>query len=454
MKKLSPKDKRLFERAKNILKQNRVGLSYGGGFTKPSQAMYPFQWNWDAGFIAYGYTHFDPDKAVEELHALFRGQWRNGFLPHIVFHGRANDYFPGPYFWQSRSLSGVAARGVATSGLTQPPIHALVLWHVYKELTDEKSKKRILKEFFPKLFRLHRYLLSQRDPEGWGLVTIYHPWESGFDNSPRWDSPLSRIKVSPGVPGSYHRYDLKIVKDSAYRPTNEDYDKYVTLALLLKRRNYKDELIYSSHPFKVKDKVFSSILYLANLRLKKMAEILKEDTSLIDTWLKRFEESLFTKLWSEEKRYFCDYDLNQSDQIKVKTVGAVLPLITGLLSAEQLKAMADHLDHATHVNGKRLAFGLVPSIGIQEKYFQAVTYWRGPIWFNINWLLWKGFIASGLLKQAEYLRQDMIKFVRKNGFYEYYNPLTGEGIGARNFSWTAALTIDLLSSHAPEPEKL
>jgi hypothetical protein len=34
--------------------------------------------------------------------------------------------------------------------------------------------------------------------------------------------------------------------------------------------------------------------------------------------------------------------------------------------------------------------------------------------------------------------------VEKSGCYEYFDPLTGEAAGAPNFSWTAALAIDLL----------
>jgi hypothetical protein len=36
--------------------------------------------------------------------------------------------------------------------------------------------------------------------------------------------------------------------------------------------------------------------------------------------------------------------------------------------------------------------------------------------------------------------------VAKSGCYEYFDPLTCAGAGAANFSWTAALTIDLLKS--------
>ena len=39
----------------------------------------------------------------------------------------------------------------------------------------------------------------------------------------------------------------------------------------------------------------------------------------------------------------------------------------------------------------------------------------------------------------------MIDLVKEHGFYEYFNPLTGDGLGANDFSWTAALLIDLIS---------
>jgi hypothetical protein len=67
-----------------------------GDYTVPSSRLYPFQWNWDAGFIALGLAYFDTARALDEVRSLFRGQWRNGMLPHINFHGDDGNYFPGP----------------------------------------------------------------------------------------------------------------------------------------------------------------------------------------------------------------------------------------------------------------------------------------------------------------------------------------------------------------------
>jgi hypothetical protein len=35
--------------------------------------------------------------------------------------------------------------------------------------------------------------------------------------------------------------------------------------------------------------------------------------------------------------------------------------------------------------------------------------------------------------------------LRENGIWEYYDPQTGEGLGSPDFSWSAALALDLLS---------
>ncbi|HEX8918105.1 MAG TPA: hypothetical protein VF898_06360, partial [Chloroflexota bacterium] len=49
---------------------------------------------------------------------------------------------------------------------------------------------------------------------------------------------------------------------------------------------------------------------------------------------------------------------------------------------------------------------------------------------------------------AQRLSDVTLGLVRDGGFREYYDPHTGEGYGTDNFSWSAALTIDLLAERA------
>jgi glycogen debranching enzyme len=89
---------------------------------------------------------------------------------------------------------------------------------------------------------------------------------------------------------------------------------------------------------------------------------------------------------------------------------------------------------------------LVPSYDRTAADFDPLRYWRGPVWININWLLWRGLREHGRLALAGALRRRMLELIERSGCYEYFHPLTGAGIGSPAFSWTAALALDLLAS--------
>ena len=85
------------EAARAILARNDRG-----GYTVPTERLYPFQWNWDSAFVAMGFATFDVDRAYRELERLVEGQWDDGMIPHIVFHAPSDTYFPGPDVWGTR----------------------------------------------------------------------------------------------------------------------------------------------------------------------------------------------------------------------------------------------------------------------------------------------------------------------------------------------------------------
>jgi hypothetical protein len=59
-------------------------------------------------------------------------------------------------------------------------------------------------------------------------------------------------------------------------------------------------------------------------------------------------------------------------------------------------------------------------------------------------MIYYGLLQYGYGKEAKTIRDEVITLVRKEGYREYYHPFTGEGLGGNNFSWTAALVLDLL----------
>jgi hypothetical protein len=191
----TPEREELAARAEQVLRKNDMG-----GWTKAAPELYPHQWSWDSAFIAIGLAHLDTGRAARELLTLFAHQWKTGKVPHIVFNPQAppESYFPGAEHWACAAASPDAPPAPPyTSCLCQPPVHAIAalrIWEVAK-LRGEKAvaeAQGFLQEIYPKLLLWHRYLLTLRDPEGSGLVTIYHPWESGTDNSPGGMRPLRR----------------------------------------------------------------------------------------------------------------------------------------------------------------------------------------------------------------------------------------------------------------------
>jgi hypothetical protein len=71
---------KLFEYCKQVLEQNRVN-----GWTRPAPHLYPHQWLWDSCFIAIGLRHYNVHRAKREIKNLFRGQWKNGMIPNIIY---------------------------------------------------------------------------------------------------------------------------------------------------------------------------------------------------------------------------------------------------------------------------------------------------------------------------------------------------------------------------------
>jgi hypothetical protein len=440
----------LLQSAKKILDKN-----WTGRFTIPSPVLYPHQWSWDSGFVAIGNSYFCPERAKTELNSLFDAQWHNGMVPHIVFNThiskKKTTYFPSADFYDV-SVSENAPVKAKTSGITQPPVHAMACYYIWKNSGSEELE--FLERIYPKVFDFHRYLLTRRDPERSGLVTIFHPWESGLDNLPVWDKPLSRIRIPSGSMPEFKRLDIVAVhgaKDT--RTDNETYGKLIYLVQLMKEKYCYDEGRMSREfPFRVKDIVFSSILYVANCYLLEIARALKRqrDISVIKQWISRAEQNFFryftpTKsLQRIEADDLYDYDLVQGDWIRKRTIESLVPIYTQIIPKERIEVLVRWINHAHYCGAGNCHVPALPSTDLHESYFRPKNYWRGPVWVNINWMIYWGLQHYGFSERAEQIRQAIFELASNHGFREYYNPFTGRGLGGQDFSWTAALTIDLI----------
>ena len=110
-----------------------------GRFVKPSQRLYPFQWNWDSAFVAIGLAAVDPERARVEVRSLLEGQWADGMVLHIAFHPQPVEYSPGAESsGGSRLCEG--SPEVPTSGITQPPVLATAVRVVHEADPDREQQ--------------------------------------------------------------------------------------------------------------------------------------------------------------------------------------------------------------------------------------------------------------------------------------------------------------------------
>ncbi len=437
------RDTDLWSQAVAVLDRNRLA-----GWTKAAPRLYPHQWSWDSAFIAIGLARFDPNRALEEMRSLVRGQWHNGMIPHIVFNPDVapGEYFPGPERWACADFAPDAPEGVDTSGLVQPPVHAIAILRAIGELPQEQRAVRA-REFFDPLFDWHRYLLSARDPEGSGLVTIVHPWESGMDNSPRWTAAMEAITVDPERLATYERADLKHVEDSSQRPSKADYDRYLWIVDRLIEAEYRVDAAYQTLPFRMKDVFMSAILVAANealLRLASIADTSLEHVEIIESWVNRGRRGL-AEQWNDERVMCCDRDLVAERDVTVRTLASFAPVIAGGLTPERRGALLEVWRSEAMVGHPDLRWPLPPSTSSLEPQFSPRTYWRGPVWPVMNWLFAWSLRRSGAPNDADQLARAGLAQVRKIGFAEYVEPFTGEPLGSLDQSWTAAVALDWLA---------
>jgi len=415
----------LIKIAQKTLKGNRRK-----GYTLPTNnKLYPAQWNWDSAFIALGYSYFNFNFAIKEIKTLLDGQWKDGMVPHILFHDTNTNYYPNHTAWN-------CGNKIRSSGITQPPVLASILKQILDKNKINKKQLLEIKKIVKKIKKFHEWFIKYRDPKKTGLVSILHPWESGYDNSPIWDEPMKKVVVEKNI--KYKRADNKLINPD-HRPLDIDYDRYVTIKNNLRKNNYNPKKLYKSSLFNVVDVGFNSIFLKANKDLVSILKNFNLDTLGISKYIKITEKNIL-KLFDKKKGNFFSLDIKNKIKIKIPSITNYFILFADLnnrqINSKLIKNLKKH-------NKKEKYF--FSSIKPNHKSFEEKRYWRGPVWINCNWIIYKG------LKNKDYLfskkiKNLTIKLIEKKGIYEYYSCKNGKPMGASNFSWSAALYLDLILS--------
>jgi Glycosyl hydrolase family 63 C-terminal domain len=428
-----------------VLERNRRGA-----WTCPSGELYPHLWLWDTCLIAIGLARYDAPRAARELQSLFRGQWRNGMVPHMIFAEGIRDV-GSRRLWQSRKNSH-APRDVDTSCITQPPLPAVAAWAVAQAL-PATERRDFLTDLFPRLVAYHRWLYRERDLEHRGLVTLIHPWECGLDTTPPWMEQLRRMSGPWWMRAALRFHLARVVRflrrdtrfvPAAERLSDDDGLRMLVLARRAKRHDFELRRMPARESVLIEDLAFNSILVVANRALAQIAADL--DVALdpeLATCCSATEAGL-EELWDESSGQYFSRNAVTRERIEWSTVATFLPLWAGVPADRARRLVALLRD----VRAYWPQFP-VPSVAVDAPGFDPNRYWKGPTWVNMNWMIVQGLLELAESTIADELRRGTLDLVEHTGFYEYFSPVTGRGFGAEEFSWTAALVVDLLEGTIP-----
>lgn len=397
-----------------------------GGFTIPTKGLYPYQWNWDSAFTALGIATFDKDRAWREITSLIEGQWPDGMIPSIIFRSDDPNYFPGPSRW------GKTLGDIPSTGISQPPVLATVVRKLTDSATGQDQAQRA--EVFDAIYDWHAWWHDNRTVDG--IVATVHPWETGRDNCPEWNLGLEAMDIAADL-APYTRMDNKHV-DPSFRPSQEQYDKFLTIIQFGKSINWDQRRLTDEGPFLMADPNLHFILLRADKDLRAMAADLGKPQKIIDQidlWIAKGEAATDT-IWNPDLQAFTARDMRSGVFSNGFSNCSALCFYADSGTTEQLSATLDHLNRIA----AQVDF-MLPSWDPAAADFEPQRYWCGPLWPQMNYMTALGLSEKGYTQMASRVQNDLCRVIEKNGFWECFNPHTGEGCVGNNFSWTAAVWL-------------
>lgn len=319
-------------------------------------------------------------KIIEELDSIFQSQWDNGMIPHIRYLEDETRYSPNSGAWGTPSPK-------KTSGITQPVITYIVLERVLQLLEKNQTKEASTKLFeyltknAKKVENSINFFESRLVD---GLVVNVHPWETGIDNSPAYDSEVDRAlyKFAQLENAIGKRKDTNNIPYEE-RPKQRDYEAYGKIMSALKKKKYENTAIIREKIVCFTD-VFYNVLLVESIR--SLEKIFNEKLKLF-TSADEFQKNIEDKLFDNEKK---EYILKSSDREKIFTDSfhKISPLILRKKTKDETR-LVDILNKNF----------LIPNNGVltvtsKSSNFDRKRYWRGPVWPVTNWLFWLGLRKS------------------------------------------------------------
>lgn len=382
------------------------------GYAVPNAATYPHQWLWDSCFHAVVWAAAGRGaEAVAELRCALAHQGPDGFVPHMTYW---SDPEAATGFWGRR----------LTSCLTQPPMygHALAALDRYGVAVPD--------DLIDAAHRGLAHLLGARRHGGAGGVRIVHPWESGCDDSPRWDgwcptswSPSAwRVTKGSLVVALAALVDVGGTAMDGVEPVGDP----VPATL--------DAEQVRQLPFAVEPAGFNA---LVAFNARELASLGRRPTA--DAMLMAAADELagvLARRWDPKALTWVDVDPSGATTSAVRTLDALLGALV-VNDSEQCAAAVAQFTDAASFGAPFGPRGVHP----HEPSCDPDTYWRGPAWPQLGYLAWLAARRCGADAVADGVGAALVAGAHQSGWAEYWNPETGSGGGAAPQSWTGVAAV-------------
>lgn len=375
------------------------------------------QWLWDSGWHMITWSHLDVANAIADVRTMLRFQQPDGFIPEMIFWGERTR--------GERLLSKVAGySNPRYTDITQMPMLAYSLRAIWEATGDVA----LLQEVVPRLAAYLDWWLATRDPDRDGLVSIIHGWESGIDASPIYDPAYG-------------------VKENDRGKFWKTYPKFLTL--LYKYKNvakWNVPRILEKQWFNVEDVGVCSVLaagfgVLADLAGKAgnqaLARHCKEQHATTS-------DAIIAKCWDDKSGRFVSFFHKHGVEraSTSETIQTLFPLLLPSLPRDIAGRVVARLTDPAK-------FWLpcpVPSVARDDPAFnpdRSRLLWRGPSWPPTTWFVMEGLLLHGYKNIATEILDKWIETVVHHGIWEYYNPITGEGLGEEGLGMSTVI-VDMM----------
>lgn len=152
------------------------------------------------------------------------------------------------------------------------------------------------------------------------------------------------------------------------------------------------------------------------------------------------------QFYNQDDSWFYDTNLSGTRYIRDRGSEGWLPLWAGLADNIQAAAVRELILDQAEFN----TFVPLPTLSAAHPDFKPDGgYWRGPVWLDQFYFGIKGLHNYGYHKEADALTKKLLEnasglLAPGPAIRENYHPLTGAGLEAQNFSWSAGHLLLLL----------